>query len=147
MANKFNLGRVKENMERLKKELPPLIANQAQTFFTRTFSVGGWDGKPWELPNRKKPGTKEYEYPKKKGLQRRKKPTLVKTGKLRRAVSMSAKVVTWDKISFLVDLPYAARHNEGLKGMPKRQFMGSSKGLLIQQKKLITDKINEIWRA
>lgn len=27
------------------------------------------------------------------------------------------------------DLPYARRHNEGLAGMPKRQFMGPSKQL------------------
>lgn len=27
------------------------------------------------------------------------------------------------------DLPYARRHNEGLAGMPKRQFMGPSKAL------------------
>lgn len=147
MSNQFGLDKVARNLERLKVELPPLIAAQAQAFFTRTFSVGGWDGKPWKIPKRKIPGTKEYKYPLKKGLQRRTKPTLVKTGKLRRAVSMSAKVVTWDKIRFIVDLPYADRHNEGLKGMPERRFMGPSKSLQQKQRKLIVDKINEIWQG
>ena len=32
-------------------------------------------------------------------------------------------------VIFSTDVPYAQRHNEGLKGMPKRQFWGRSKAL------------------
>lgn len=40
-------------------------------------------------------------------------------------------------VSFRSSKPYAARHNEGLKGMPQRQFMGKSAYLNRQ----IADKI------
>jgi phage gpG-like protein len=37
--------------------------------------------------------------------------------------------ITGRDITFGSDLPYAQRHNEGLAGMPKRQFMGASRAL------------------
>lgn len=145
--NKFNLDKVKDNVQLLKRRLPRLLANQATKYFTDTFKSGSWEGRRWKEVERRKPGTNEYKYPKKRGLSRRTKPILVKSGKLRRAVSMSARVVTFNKIQLLVDLPYAERHNKGLDGMPKRQFMGDSKKLRKMQLILINKEIESTWQA
>lgn len=45
-----------------------------------------------------------------------------------------------NSVTFYTYKPYAQRHNEGLKGMPKRQFMGKSPAL----EKLIGDKLKTI---
>ncbi len=42
----------------------------------------------------------------------------------------------------MVDLPYAARHNSGLDGMPKRQFMGKSPILMRQHREKIKEFID-----
>ena len=46
--SKFNFDRVVKNMEQLKRELPPVLANQAQNYFVRTFTAQGFAGKSWK---------------------------------------------------------------------------------------------------
>ena len=41
---------------------------------------------------------------------------------------------------------YAQRHNEGLKGMPKRQFMGKSKTLEDNIKKKLTKELDKVLK-
>lgn len=147
MSNKFGFDKVAKAMEQAKQDLPRLLANQAQNHFTSSFEAGGWDGAPWKEVKRRQEGTPEYKYPMRKGLARRTKPILVQSGKLRRAVSMSARVVTWQRIQLVVDLPYAERHNQGKDGMPKRQFMGDSTILRGEQLKLINDYMQKVWQA
>lgn len=144
--SKFDLDRVSKNLQQLKNTLPPLIANQAVKYFTDTFKKQSWDGVAWKEVDRRVPGTKSYKYPKKKGLQRRRNPILLKTGTLRRAVSMSARVVSFSHIRLVVDLPYAAYHNEG-QGVAKRQFMGQSAILKREQIKLIERELQKAWQA
>ncbi len=112
--------------------LPPILANEGTRFFVGNFDKEGFDDgtvKKWAVPKRRIPGTKEYKYPKKKDLGRRTRKTLVKSGKLKRAVNNSVTLRTFKKIIWNVkDIPYAHRHNEG-EGMPKREFMGESKTL------------------
>lgn len=146
MADKFDFSRVKKNMERLKVELPVILANQAQNYFVDSWSKQGWEGKTWKTPQRKIPGTNAYKYPKDKGLGRRTRATLVQTGRMRRAVGMSIRAKSFEQIRLVVDLPYAKRHNEGLDGMPKRQFMAQSARLEKLQKEKIVSYIDQIWK-
>lgn len=147
MGNKFELDKVINAMAQAKEDIPRLLANQAQNHFASSFKKGGWDGSPWKEVKRRIEGTKEYKYPMRKGLSRRTKPILVQSGKLRRAVSMSARVVTWQRILLTVDLPYAERHNEGKDGMPKRKFMGHSSVLQDKQMKLINNYMKGVWKS
>lgn len=147
MGNRFGFKQIIEGVEKAKDELPRLLANQAQNHFAGSFKRGGWDGTPWKEVKRRQEGTPEYKYPKRKGLSRRTKPILVQSGQLRRAVSMSARVVTWQKILLVVDLPYAERHNEGKDGMPKRQFMGHSSVLQYKQVELINKYMQSVWKS
>lgn len=124
--SKFKLDKVRDNMEQVKRDLPIVIANKAVTYFTYTFAVQGIGGDKWQQVKRRIPDTPEYKYPKRKGLSRRTKPILIGTGRLRRAVAASKQLTTFNLIKLVVDLPYAARHNDGLDNMPKRSFMKST---------------------
>lgn len=42
--------------------------------------------------------------------------------------------------------PYAERHNEGIDGMPKRQFMGNSQYLREQIKNKVTKELDKIFK-
>lgn len=142
--SKWNFDRVEKNFEQVKRQLPILLATQAERHFTKNFKEQGFDGAKWQEVNRRIVGTNEYKYPKTKGLTRRKKPILIGTGALRRAVSKSKKVATWRLIKLEVSLPYAENHNEGVT-LPKRQFMGDSRELRRKQRKLIIKTIDKIW--
>ena len=146
MANKFGFDRVRNNMEQVKRQLPTMLDNQAVNEFSDNFNKQGFEGQKWKEVNRRIPGTKEYKYPKTKGLSRRKKPILVGTGRLRRAVANSKKIATWQLIKLEVNLPYAANQNDGIT-LPKRQYMGDSARLRAKQKQLIEKTIDKIWQA
>ncbi|QAR31131.1 phage morphogenesis protein [Ornithobacterium rhinotracheale] len=49
------------------------------------------------------------------------------------------------KVTFYTHKEYAQRHNEGLNGMPKRQFMGQSKTLDNNIKTKITKVLDKIF--
>ena len=144
MDNKFHFGRLLTNLNVMKRELPILLANQAQNFFVRSFTQQGWDGEHWQEVKRRIEGTPEYKYPKFKGLSRRTSPILVRTGRLRRAVSNSIRSATWQSVRLVVDLPYAANQNEG-DTVPRRHYMGNSPLLVAEQQLKIRTYINRIW--
>ncbi|MCA6489076.1 MAG: hypothetical protein IM551_03515 [Chitinophagaceae bacterium] len=105
--NRFKFGKVINNVEKLKKTLPVLLANQAQTFFVESWKKKGWDNN----------GVKLWEKRDDTGKKSEGRALLVKSGKLRRAVEQSIRVKSFDKIQLVVALPYAAVHNEGYNGM------------------------------
>lgn len=145
MANRFNISKVKRNFERMQREIPIVIAQVSKNHFVENFKKEAWNGDKWITPNRKIEGTKEYKYPKTKGLSRRTSPILVRSGALRRDVSNSIQNATWKSIRLVSNMPYSARHNYGLSGMPQRQFMGDSVQLRKKQKEVIKTKMNNIW--
>lgn len=150
MATKFKFDKVLANVNQLKQELPRVLANDAVRYFNDSFRQQGWDGQRWQTPKRKIPGTYEYEYPKKNAKTRRSRAILVQSGRLRRAVATSVRVVSFQLIRFVVDLPYAAIHNQGgpIKGgvMPQRKFMGDSKTLRNLQRAKIKAALDKIWK-
>ncbi len=48
------------------------------------------------------------------------------------------------QVTFYTHKEYARRHNEGLEGMPKRQFIGDSKTLFNNIKKEIDRLFNQL---
>jgi hypothetical protein len=147
MGNQFGTDKVLKNIDTLKQELPVVLANQAQNYFTNTFRQQGWDGEDWKEPNRRIQGTPEYKYPKKKGLGRRTRATLVQTGRLRRAVSNSIRRATFERVHLVVAVPYAKYHNDGDGHLPKRQFMGDSPLLRKKQVSTIRQHVDKIWKV
>jgi hypothetical protein len=68
--NKFKFGELKQKIEQMKKELPVILASDAQNYFVDSWQRQGWDGKLWQDVKRHDTDTKEFKYP--IGLQARK---------------------------------------------------------------------------
>lgn len=146
----FKIQKLLNDIRTFKRKVPTLLANQAQTYFVKSFDTSGLDGEPkWKEVKRRMQGTNEYKYPKLKGLTRRTKPILTMTGTLRRRVNNSIKVATWPKIELLVDLPYAKAQNEGNSKIDARPFMKQTNKLAKMQSELIEKNMNKIfkWQA
>jgi len=147
--NKFRFEQLKMNLLKMKSELPVVLANHAQSFFVRSFKNQSWDGQAWKEVKRRQDDTPEYKYPKFKGLSRRTSPILVRTGALRRAVSNSIRSATFQSIRLVVDLPYAAVHNDGDEtvNISRRRYMGNSPILMQEQRQKIKLYVNKMWKA
>lgn len=66
-------------------------------------------------------------------------------GALRRSVQI-LKATFKEIIIGTTRIPYAARHNEGLKGMPQREFIGDSKELNEKNEKLLTNLLGKVFK-
>ena len=150
MATRFNLERVKHNFsEVVKRDLPVLLANQAKNFFAQAWQKQGFDDGgviPWAVPQRRIPGTAAYRYPAGRDLGRRTRATLVKSGRLRRAVQNSVREVRFEYIRLVVEVPYAMYHNKGTGTLPRREFMADSRTLRRMQIEKISATIDKIWK-
>jgi len=154
--NSFNFEKVRANLLRTQREIPLRLAKQAEKHFAESFSKGRLDEYKWKEVDRRIPGTKTWKY-KPKGVSisaHRSNPILVQSGNLRRKVNRSIHTVRPDMIKLVVDLPYAAIHNEGgmtgrnhASQIPARPFMKQTKTLTKMQTELITTYMNKIWRG
>jgi phage gpG-like protein len=144
--DKFDFDKVASRIkEGVKRQLPIVLANQAQNYFANAWREQGFDGRPWTTPKRKIQGTSEYKYPKNKGLGRRTSAILVRSGALRAAVASSVRLVSFEKVQLVVGLEYAAVQNNGneKKNIPKRQFIGQTAELTKMQDAKIRQFINK----
>lgn len=153
--SKFNFQKVKDNILQVKRELPVLMANDAQRYFLDAFKKQGFDGNTWDQVKRRIPETPEYKYPKTRELSRRTKPILINTGRLRREVSLLAgnARVRYEQYNFIVTLtlndsvvPYGKYHNNGDGKLPKRQFIGQSKALSLILRRRIKSYFDKTWQ-
>jgi len=154
--NKFNFGQVIKNIEAVKKDLPRLMANDAQNYFLASFRKQSFGGKSWAQVQRRIPGTAEYKYPKTKGLARRTKPINILTGKMRRAVSNTAASarISYSQYNFKVTMtvsnstvPYAGYINDGTSKMVSRPFMKGTPELTRILRNRVNNYINKVWRG
>jgi phage gpG-like protein len=111
------------------------IGNAAKSFFVENFRKQGFDDK-----------NVEKWQPRKKADKRAGRAILVKTGDLRRSIIRNPANRAALSIKISTDLVYAARHNNGLKGMPKRQFMGDSYNLNERIKKIIVKRLDKTFK-
>lgn len=131
----FNIDKMVTLFKLSKAKLPVIIANDAKNHFVKGFEQDGGqtDKGKWD-PRKKDP----------KGGRRgiligRKGGTLWKHIKV---VSSS-----WDVMKIAaVGIIYAERHNEGLAGMPQREFLGNSKVLNKDIEKTLTKEIAKMFK-
>ena len=127
LSDKINPRRWKQEKRKLVKR----IAVDGEQFVSDNFKRGGFqDGqlKRWApRKDRADPGRN----------------LLVKSGVLRN--DTRSRVIGEDRIQLINDAPYARRHNEGLDGMPTRQFMGKSKTLNKAIKKQIGKSLRKLF--
>jgi len=149
--DKFNFDKIIEKVERMKTDLPKVIANDTLNYFMEGFDKQEWDGQKWKEVQRRTPGTPAYKYPKKGADSRRNSAILVRTGTLRRALSNSIVKADFNSIKFVVttggENEYAGYNNYGTSKIPKRQFVGDSPLLRKRQLDKIKSYMQKIWQG
>lgn len=149
--NPFKFGVIVKRYDSVTLDMMREIAMAHKNYFLQTFRNQGWGGKRWAEVNRRIPGTKEYMYPKNKGLRRRTREILIGKGQLRRQVNSSIKLVNRSRVIFMVDLPYAQIHNDGGRmrngaKMAKRQYMGQNRETDNLTKSIIKKYVNKTFK-
>ncbi len=143
MTNDFNFDRVLQNFNKIKKTIPVKVANATKNYFVKSFTDQSFDGQAWQEVQRRISGTKANKYAKPASKTR---AILVQSGKLRRAVSTSLRLATFDKIEFLIDggtIPYAKVHNEGNEGTVYKVGFHTRKNQLKIGGKSVKKRINK----
>jgi phage gpG-like protein len=133
--NKFNFKGIEKKARTTLENAMVEIGNSAKSFFVENFRKQGFDDK-----------NVERWQPRKKADKRAGRAILVKTGDLRRSIIRNPANRAALSIKISTDLVYAARHNNGLKGMPKRQFMGDSYNLNERIKKIIVKRLDNTFK-
>lgn len=132
----FEFNKVERKFDKFKRSAPGKVANNSLNWFLEGFrkggrqtddSLSGWA--PRQTTAKRNQG---------RGI-------LIDTGALRRSVQVLK--ATWKEIIIgTKDIAYAARHNEGLKGMPQREFIGDSKKLNKENEKLLAKELSEVFK-
>lgn len=136
MAKKINFKGIKSKVKKVKAVTPRLIAGIATEHFKQSFRDGGFTDdrlNPWA---KRKRGNKADRATKKR------RAILVDSGDLRR--SIKPRRFTFNQIVVgSYGTTYAKRHNRGLDGMTKRQFIGGSHKMNLQIKLLIRKRFKK----
>ncbi len=139
----INFKKVIKNFEALKRNLPKQLANEGQRFFLKSFDEESWEGQRW------KPRIANRTVRKQKDVTRK---LLVRSGRLRRALSTSKREQTFERIRWDVfvtakdDFNYAEVHNNGGPRAPKRRFIGRNKNLDTIFRKKINDEVSKCFK-
>ena len=139
MAKKFNFEKKIKDFQKFERTVPKRVGNVAKNHFLESFDNEGFsDGSiksdPWD---ERKSKTKRDQVAKRRQL-------LIQSGALKRSIKVASNP-TFKKIAVgSYGIKYAERHNKGLKGMPKRQFVGKSKILDRKIRNLISKEIKKI---
>ncbi len=129
----FKVNESVKKFRRVKKTLPLILANNAKNHFVKGFRQGGGqtDKGKW-IPRKKK----------EEGGRR---AILVFRGRLWKSIGIIS--ASFDKISVgSRGVKYAKRHNEGLDGMPQREFVGPSKVLEKESRKKIENEMKKMFK-
>lgn len=134
---KFNEAKLlRDQLAKFKSELPrmtDLMLTVAVTHSTENFAKQGFDDvgvQKWK--ERKRERKRDFG-----------KAILVQSGRLRR--SLRKKRLNALSGVITSPLPYANRHNEGIK-MPKRQFVGNSRNMVRKIERALELKIDRIFK-
>ena len=147
--NKFNFKGIEKKARTILENSMVEIGNAAKSFFVENFRKQGFDDKSVE---RWKPRKVEQHRHANTAADVRRferqgtRAILVKTGDLRRSIIRNPANRAALSVKISTDLVYAARHNNGLKGMPKRQFMGDSYNLNEKVKAVIVKRLDNIFK-
>jgi len=142
MAKKFNFEKKIKEFQKFERTVPKRVGNIALNHFLESwdneaFSDGSKGSDPWA--KRKRLTKQDKTTGKRRGI-------LIGqgTGILKGSMRLRPGA-TFKKIAVgSYGIEYASRHNRGLSGMPKRQFVGKSKILDRKIRTLISKEIKKI---
>ena len=128
----FEFDKTQAEYRKFKATAPKIIANNSHNHFLLGFRKGGRqtdDSKSgWAARENVDSG----------------RAILVKTGALRDSLKI-IKETFQEIIIGTTRILYADRHNEGLAGMPKREFVGDSKELNLANKNLLAKLLKKVF--
>lgn len=131
----FNFKKKMREFEQMKRDAPRVVGNMAKNHYLEGFQKGGFIDNTLDPWKKRKEGA-----PRNSG-----RAILVDTGALRRSIRVTS--ASFRRIVIAsVGLKYASRHNQGLDGMPKRQFIGESRALTKKIKQYLKREIKSILR-
>ena len=143
-SNKFNLKQAEQKARKALEAAIVDVGNTAKVFFVESFRKQGFDDKSvqkWKPRKRTSYTTKSG-----KVVNDTTRAILVKTGDLRRSIIRNPANRAALTVKISTDLIYAKRHNNGLKNMPKRQFMGDSYNLNEKVKAVIVKRLDNVFK-
>ena len=139
----FGLDNKSKQFAEFKRTFLIKESNEIKNFFLKSFSNQGFTDvhlEKWKNVKRRQEGTKEFKYPKGKGLSRRSKPINTMTGRLRKSIMVKS-VNEKRLVIGSVGVDYAGYVNE------TRPFMGDSKVLREKIKKKLKAEIDKILKG
>lgn len=137
--NKFKLNKISIAVDKAFKESLDIVAKDAKAFFEKSFRDEGFTDNSFDKWQPRKGQLRGGLGAALKGSHFNTLPTLTKKRVLRRSLKI---VKGFNMITIFTNVPYAARHNYGLDGMPQRKFMGHSRLLERRMRAKVTAKIN-----
>jgi phage gpG-like protein len=131
----FNIKGIHKKARTIMEKSLIIIGNEAKNHFVKSFEIQGFQD-----------AVTERWKPRKKMEKGKRRAILVKSGDLRRSIKRER--VNKFRLQVLIssDLPYARRHNEGLKNMPKRQFIGNSRILNTKLKFILNKRLEAVFK-
>jgi len=141
--NKFNLKQAEQKARKAMEAALVDVGNTAKVFFVDSFRKQGFDDKNVQKWKPRKRTT--YKTKGGKTVDDTTRAILVKTGDLRRSIIRNPANRAALSVKISTDLVYAARHNDGLKNMPKRQFMVDSYNLNEKVKAVIVKRLDKVF--
>ena len=129
--NKLGSKVVNSKVKNLRRDIPQGTSTLAVGWFRESFRRQGFTDTGFRRWKKRKPSAKRN-----KG-----RAILTDTGRLKRSIRKER--VTLRQTRIVSKLPYSARHNEGLDGMPERKFMGESQKLERKMLKFIYKSIDK----
>lgn len=122
MSKKIDFDRINKNLDRMAKRLPVLMGNAMLNHTKKSFRDQGFTNttlSPWAA--RKKGNAADRRTNRNRAI-------LIDSGALRKSLRIRKSSFAETAVGSY-GIPYASRHNRGLDGMTKRQFVGRSKML------------------
>ena len=138
-AQRWNIEQQIKDFKKMKSAVPKRIGNMALNHFLESwdneaFSDRSTGDNPWK--KRKTMTKADIRTGKNRKL-------LIQSGALKRSMKVSS--AGWSRIVIgSYGIIYASRHNQGLAGMPKRQFIGRSRILDQKILKMINNEMKKI---
>jgi len=126
--NRLDLSKLSRNFNKCKRLLPDIIGEDAVNFFLDNYRKGGFTDSSFK------------KWPGRKGGKDPGRALLVKSSRLRNSIRVQEKTATRVTVGTR-GISYAKYHNEG-RGVPQRKFIGDSKVLRNDIRKLITEELN-----
>ena len=134
MPKRWNIKGYSKKLQQSKSQLPRKVGVITRNHFVNSFRRQGWTDSNLDPWAERKRADKD----------KRRRAILVKSGALKRSIRV--KSATFRRIAVgSYGIVYSTRHNRGLKGMPKRQFIGESKVMTKQIERLINKELRKIF--